>query len=75
MAFKLFLDANVLLDFTLKREKYAISKELIERIIEGELQAFITPSIVHTTGYWLSKAYGNNKAKEIILKDRLPNLK
>ncbi len=67
MAFKIFLDANILLDFTLKREKFEISKQLIQCIIDGEFQAFVTPSIVHITGYWLSKSYGNNKAKKILL--------
>ncbi len=67
MAFKIFLDANILLDFTLKREKFEVSKQLIQGIIEGEFQAFVTPSVVHITGYWLSKAYGNDKAKKILL--------
>lgn len=67
MAFKIFVDANVLLDFSLQRERYEISKKLIQHIIDGDFQAFITPSIIHTTGYWLTKAYGGNKAKAIIL--------
>ncbi|MFD2148384.1 type II toxin-antitoxin system VapC family toxin [Mucilaginibacter antarcticus] len=67
MAFKVFLDANVLLDFTLQREKYEVSKSLMQGIINGDFQAFITPSIVHITGYWLTKAYGATKAKEILL--------
>ncbi|MFD2863298.1 type II toxin-antitoxin system VapC family toxin [Mucilaginibacter antarcticus] len=67
MAFKVFLDANVLLDFTLQREKYEVSKSLMQGIINGDFQAFITPSIVHITGYWLTKAYGAAKAKEILL--------
>jgi predicted nucleic acid-binding protein len=67
MAFKVFLDANVLLDFTLKREKYEVSKKLVQQIIEGNFQAFITPSIIHITGYWLTKAYGADRAKAILL--------
>lgn len=67
MGSKIFLDANILLDFSLKRENYEVSKELIQRIINGEFQAFITSSIVHITGYWLTKAYGSTKAKEILL--------
>lgn len=57
MASKLFLDANVLLDFTFKREGYSDAKEIIQLVIDGQVQAFITPSIVHIAGYWLTKAY------------------
>ena len=67
MASKVFLDANVLLDFTLKREDYEQSKQIIELAVNGSIQAFITPSIVHIAGNWLTKAYGNAKAKELLL--------
>lgn len=67
MVFKIFLDANILLDFTLKREGYEASKRIMEKIISGQLSGYISPSIVHIVGYWLTKAYGNNKAKELLL--------
>lgn len=67
MATKVFLDANVLLDFALKRSDYALSHKIIELVVDGRIQAFITPSIVHILGYWLTKAYGHFKAKEILL--------
>ncbi len=67
MASRIFLDANILLDFTLKREGYGGSKRIMEKIISGQLSAYISPSIVHIVGYWLTKAYGNNKAKELLL--------
>ena len=67
MAFKVFLDDNILLDFTLKREKYEKSKTIFELVVSGEIQAFITPSIVQIVGYWLTKTYGNANAKEILL--------
>ena len=67
MAFSVFLDANVLLDFTLKRDDYVVSRKLIELVIKGRVQAFITPAIVHIAGYWLTKAYGAAKAKELLL--------
>ncbi|MFD2872452.1 type II toxin-antitoxin system VapC family toxin [Mucilaginibacter ximonensis] len=67
MASKIFVDANLLLDFSLKRDNYAVSKQLIQLIIDGEVQAFITPSIVHITSYWLTKAYGTDKAKQLLL--------
>ena len=67
MASKVFLDANILLDFTLKREEYEQSKRIVELAVIGTIQAFISPSIVHIVGYWLTKAYGNAKAKELLL--------
>lgn len=67
MASNLFLDANILLDFTLKREAFTVSKKIMELVVNGQVQAFITPSIVHILGYWLTKAYGNAKAKELLL--------
>ncbi len=67
MGSKIFLDANVLLDFTLKREAYPVARQLMERILNAELAAYISPSIVHIAGYWLTKAYGAAKAKELLL--------
>ncbi len=67
MASRIFLDANILLDFILKREAYPVARKIMELSINGQIQAFITPSIVHIVGYWLTKAYGNAKAKELLL--------
>jgi predicted nucleic acid-binding protein len=67
MASKVFLDANILLDFTLKRDGYSVSKKIVELVVNGRIQAYITPSIVHIMGYWLTKAYGKATAKELIL--------
>jgi predicted nucleic acid-binding protein len=67
MAFRIFLDANILLDFTLKRTEYENARKLIEWAVKGRVQAYITPSIVHIAGYWLTKAYGPGKAKELLL--------
>ena len=67
MASKVFIDANILLDFTLKRDEYKQSRKIIELAVNGTIQAFITPSIIHIVGYWLTKSYGNTKAKELLL--------
>jgi predicted nucleic acid-binding protein len=68
MASKVFIDANILLDFTLKRPAYAEAKQIIQLILSGRIKAFITPSIVHIMGYWLTKAYDAFIARELILK-------
>jgi len=67
MASKIFLDANILLDFTLKRRNYNVAQQLIEHVVDGDLQAYTTPAIVHITGYWLSKTFSKIKTKEILL--------
>lgn len=67
MASKVFIDANILLDFTLKRLNYKESKQIIELALDGFVVLYITPSIVHIVGYWLTKAYSVAKAKEILL--------
>lgn len=67
MASKVFLDANILLDFTLKRDEFEQSRKIIKLSVNGTIQAFITPSIIHIVGYWLTKAYGNAIAKELLL--------
>ncbi len=67
MAFKVFIDANILLHFTLHRAHYDEAKKLIELVINDGVQAYISPAIVHIVGYWLTKSYGAKKAKEILL--------
>jgi predicted nucleic acid-binding protein len=67
MASKIFLDANLLLDFTLKRDYYDEAKQVLDLVIAGKIQAFTTSSILHTTGRYLTKFYGSDKTKELLL--------
>ena len=64
MAHRIFLDANVLLDFLLKRDSYSSARDTIELAVESKVKAFITPAIVHIVAYWLKKAYGVQKTRE-----------
>jgi len=66
MAFRLFLDTDVLLDFTLKRDAYGDARQLMEWAVKGKVQLFITAGIVQIAGYWLIKAYGPATAKELL---------
>jgi predicted nucleic acid-binding protein len=66
MASKIFLDANVLLDFMLQRERGEVARKVIEKAVEGTVTAYVTPSVLHITGYWLSKHYGPSKAKQVL---------
>ena len=54
MASKVLIDANVLLDFTLKRTNYELAKQVFSAIVNQGLNAYITPSILHIAGYWLT---------------------
>ncbi len=67
MAHKIFIDANILLDFTLKREFYPVSRQVMELALNGEIVLFTSPAIVHIIAYWLTKSYGKQKAKELII--------
>jgi predicted nucleic acid-binding protein len=67
MAFRIFLDADILLDFTLKRESYAIVRQLMEWVVGGRVQVFITAAVVQDVGRALSGVYGPMQAKELLL--------
>jgi len=67
MAFRIFLDANMLLDFTLKGPNYRAVRQLMEWAVEGRVQAYITPAVVQVLGLRLAEAYGAERAKELLL--------
>jgi predicted nucleic acid-binding protein len=67
MVFKVFADANLLLDFLLKRNNYDTAHAIIKKGVEGKIQLFTTPAVMHITAYWTTKAYGNSRAKELLL--------
>ncbi|TKB98586.1 type II toxin-antitoxin system VapC family toxin [Pedobacter cryophilus] len=68
MAFKIFLDANVILDFVLKRKNYEDVKLIFEQEEKGNIKLFISSSILHIIGYWLTKYLGVDVAKTTLLK-------
>ena len=57
MAFKVLLDVNVILDFTLQRGGFESADKLLEWVSIGKIQAFTTTSILRMTAYWLVKEY------------------
>jgi predicted nucleic acid-binding protein len=67
MAFKVLLDVNIILDFVLQRKEYDSAYQLIEWATVGKIQAFITPSIVHSAAHWILKEFGGWQTKEIFL--------
>jgi len=67
MAFKVFVDADVLLDFTLKRSAYPIVRRLMEWAVNGRVQVFISSAILGDIGPELRKAYGSEQTQELLL--------
>jgi predicted nucleic acid-binding protein len=67
MAVKIFLDANILLDYSLKREYYIDAEEVLDLVANKRISAYITASVLHIAGYWISKAYGNKNAKKLLI--------
>lgn len=66
MVYKVFLDANIVLDFLLKRADYESAKKLMQLIVEHKIRGFVTPSIIHILAYWLGKIYGSEKSRQLI---------
>lgn len=67
MGSKVFLDANILLDFTLQRAGHGEAKRILQKGIDGNIQLYTTPAVIHIASYWLTKAYSSAVAKKLIL--------
>ena len=68
MVFKIIPDANILLDLMLKRsDDYEDLLRIYQSIVENRYHGFVTTSIVHTCGYWLSKAFTEMYAKQTLI--------
>ena len=67
MAFRVFLDAGILLDLTLKRDSYVAARRLMEWAVKGKIQAYVTPAVIQETGRRLKLTYGAARAKELLL--------
>lgn len=67
MASKIFLDANVILDYVLKRDNYEEIKRLFQLEQNSKIRFYMSSSIVHVIGYFLTKITGSSIAKTTIL--------
>ena len=67
MASKIFLDANVCIDFLLQRKGFEPSEEIFERILSGELKAYTSPAIIHIIAYFLKKVHEIKVVKNVLL--------
>jgi len=67
MASKVFLDANLLLDFTTNRAGFDIADQIILAGINREIQLYTSPAVLHITACYTSRIYTNRQTKQIIL--------
>jgi hypothetical protein len=67
MAFRIFLDADVLLDFTLKRGAYPIIRRLMQWVVAGRVQVFLSLAVLRDIAPELRKAYGVEQAQQLLL--------
>lgn len=68
MALKIFLDANIILEFVLKRKNFEDVKSIFEIEQNAKIKLYISSSILHIIGYWLTKYLGVDVAKTTLLK-------
>lgn len=74
MASKIFLDANVCIDFLLQLKGFEPSELVFEKIVSGKFRAYTTPAIIHIIAYYLIKVHSNTNVKVLIL-NLLSNVK
>mgnify|MGYP000654440498 FL=1 len=67
MAYKIFIDANVLLDLSLKRKGYIEAEQLFIEISKGKFTGYISSSVLHIVFYILSKELSLDVTKNILL--------
>ncbi len=67
MSNKVFIDANIILDYCLDRKEKENTKIILEEISKGNIRAYISSSIIHILSYVLINIYGVEKTKETIL--------
>jgi predicted nucleic acid-binding protein len=67
MAFKVFLDANILLDITLQRPGVQHANAIFRLSLNKSAQLFTTPAIIHITSYYTSQQLTKEQTKQAIL--------
>jgi len=67
MSNRIYLDANILLDYVLDRPEKESAAKILQLINNGNIKAFISSSIIHILSYVLSKSFSIEKTKEVII--------
>lgn len=66
MAARVFLDANILLDLILHRQGFPLANNIMQAGINGSLQLYTTPSVLHIVAYFSKKHFKVEKTKQIL---------
>jgi len=67
MSNRIYLDANILLDYVLDRPEKESAAKILQLINSGNIKAYISSSIIHILSYVLSKNFSIEKTKEVII--------
>lgn len=67
MAYRIFLDANVILEFILKRKQASVVEVLFNAIESAKYRGFTSTSILQICSYWMTKEFGVNTTKVTLL--------
>ena len=67
MSNRIYLDANILLDYVLERPEKESAAKILQLINSGNIKAYISSSIIHILSYVLSKNFSIEKTKEVII--------
>lgn len=67
MASKIFVDINIWLDFFLKRQEYDDAEKIVELMVHGEIDVYISVSVFQTLSFYLQKDRGISVAKQLLL--------
>ena len=63
---KVFLDANVLLQYTLKESGYSHGRQVMEWAVRGWIQVFTSSAIIRDIAIGLNRAYGPAQTQNIL---------
>lgn len=63
---RVFLDADVLLQFTLKESGYEHPRQVMEWAIKGWIQVFTSSAIIRDIAIGLNRAYGPTQTQKIL---------
>jgi predicted nucleic acid-binding protein len=67
MASKIFLDANVILEYILERKQAEVVDSLFVEIEKGTYKAYTSVSILQICSYWIEKSFGSIVTKKLLL--------
>lgn len=66
MDFKVFLDANFILDFLLNRKGYDVALQLFTLAKKRKVSAFTNPSIIQTISFYLQKDFDTTTSRALL---------